>query len=73
MSKGGSIHEQVNKTHMEQSTEEIMRTALWQIANPIAHLQQEAEKEGGKLDGMGAISLAKDANWLQGIARKALE
>lgn len=50
-----------------------MRTALWQIANPIAHLQQEAEKEGGKLDGMGAISLAKDANWLQGIARKALE
>jgi len=58
---------------MEQTTEQIMKEALWSIANPIAYLQQEAEKEGGKLDGAGAIYLSNNANWLQGIARKALE
>lgn len=64
------IHGRMDQKDQEDN---ILKTALWKIANPIAHLQQEAEKEGGKLDGAGAIYLSNNANWLQEIARKALQ
>lgn len=57
---------------MEYSNEYIMQEALYKIANTISYLQEEAEKEGNKLDGMAAISLANDSNWLRSIAQKAL-
>lgn len=57
---------------MEYSTEYILREAIENIANPIEYLRKEAEKEGGKLDGMYAVYMAKDGNWLQEMARKAL-
>lgn len=48
------------------------KEALETIANPIEYLRKEAEKDDGKLDGMYAQQLAKDSNWLNEIARKAL-
>lgn len=57
---------------IQYSKEEIMRQALEKIANPIAYLQQEAKDQGGQLDGMGAIALANNANWLSSIAARAL-
>ncbi len=56
-----------------QKETERLREALEQIAFPIKHLQQEAEREGAKLDGAMAIALSNDANWLKNIAKKALE
>lgn len=57
----------------DTSNEEKYREALEKIAYPITHLQKEAAKEGCKLDGVAAVSLAKDSNWLSSIAKKALE
>ena len=48
-------------------------SALQKIANPIKYLQDEAGKEGARLDGYMVIQLTKDANFYQEIARKALE
>ena len=48
-------------------------SALQKIVNPIKYLQEEAEKEGARLDGYMAIQLTKDANFYQEIARNALE
>lgn len=52
---------------------DVAIAALKKIANPIQYLQEEAEKEGAKLDGYMAIQLIKDANFYQEIARKALK
>ena len=46
---------------------------LERIANPIKYLQEEAEKDGSKLDGAMAIQLSKDANWLQSLAEQAIK
>jgi len=46
--------------------------ALEKISKPIAYLQNEAEKQGCKLDGVGAIQLSNNANWLSSIANQAL-
>ena len=48
-------------------------SALQKIANPIKYLQDEAEKEGAKLDGYIAIQLTKSANFYVEIAYKALQ
>lgn len=50
----------------------VMKQALQKIANPIAYLQQEAEEQNGQLDGMRAIALANNANWLSSVAARAL-
>ncbi len=57
---------------MEQTAEQIMKEALEAIAKPIVYLQKEAEKEGGQLNGMEAIALSNNANWLSSIASRAL-
>jgi uncharacterized protein with ACT and thioredoxin-like domain len=48
-------------------------SALEKITNPIKYLQEEAEKDGAKLNGYMAIEITKDANFYKEIARKALE
>lgn len=58
---------------MEYSKEYIMKEALEEIVNPIWFMQDRAEKEGNKIDGMYAITLDKDPNYLKGIAKKALD
>ena len=47
--------------------------ALEKIANPLNHLQKEAEKRGDQLNGVFAHQLCNDANWLRQIAKGVLE
>lgn len=49
-----------------------LRAALDKIANPIKHMQMEAQKEGSTMDGNIAIALSKDPEYLKDIARRAL-
>lgn len=51
---------------------ERYKEALERISNPIRYLQQEADITGAKLDGVMAIKLSEDANWLQKLASAAL-
>ena len=51
---------------------QAMKTALQKIANPIAFMQEEAVKEGAQLNGMMAIQIASDPNYLKNIAQTAL-
>ena len=51
---------------------EDLRLALDEIADPIKYLKLEAEKVGAKINGF-AFELAKDADYLKDIAKKALE
>jgi len=58
---------------VSQRSELLAIAALDKIAHPIKHLQEEAEKDGCKLDGYMAIQLTQDANFYQEIADKALK
>ena len=49
-----------------------LQLTLQEIANPIKFLQQRADEQGGKLNGLFAINLATDAGYLKGLAKKAL-
>lgn len=46
--------------------------ALEEISDPIRFMRERLE-EGGQLDGMVAVQLAKDAEYLRGIATAALD
>lgn len=54
-----------------QGAEELLE-ALQKIQNPVAYLQNSL-KEGERLDGVMAVALSNDANWLKEIARKAID
>ena len=47
--------------------------ALNKIANPVGWMQNDAEKRGLRLDGMWAIKIAENPNWLREIAETALK
>ena len=49
-----------------------LEEALQEIADPLKFMRQRAEAAGDKLDGFVAVQLANDANYLRGIASKAL-
>jgi len=51
---------------------EKAKEALNKIYNPIGWMQNDAEKRGLRLDGMWAIKLAEDPNYLRKIANTAL-
>ena len=57
----------------ESIGKQLAISALEKIANPIKYLQDEAEKEGAKLNGYMAVEISKDVNFYRDIARKALE
>lgn len=59
-------------TALQDARVREMEEALEAIIHPIRHLQKEAEREGHKLDGMMAVVLAKDTEFLKSIARQAL-
>jgi hypothetical protein len=46
--------------------------ALDEIANPIKHMQIRAEADGAQLNGMMAIQIAKDPEYLKQIAARVL-
>lgn len=58
-------------TSEREKTKQLI-DALEKIANPIKYIRQEAEKEGGALNGVMAIQISNDANYLKGIAQAAL-
>lgn len=62
------------KHHLSLSEGEIERLkgALRSVAYPIKHLQ-DGLKEDERLDGMMAIQLSNDTQYLKGLAQKALE
>ena len=49
-----------------------LQLTLQEIANPIKFLQQRADEQGVKLNGLFAINLATDAGYLKGLAKQAL-
>lgn len=53
--------------------EDALREALEEIVAPIAAMQKRAADEDRRIDGMMANALARDPEYLRGIARKALE
>lgn len=63
------------KAHVETCPQHPMaklKIALEEIANPIKFLRERAEEEGGRLNSM-AHSITHEPNYLQAIARNALE
>lgn len=61
----------LNKNLQEQV--DNYKKALEKIKEPIKFFRAEAEATGCKLDGMMAIQLSDNANYLKEIAEKALE
>lgn len=49
-----------------------LREALEEIVKPVEFMRRRADAAGSKLDGFMAITLAKDPEYLRGIARAAL-
>jgi len=45
---------------------------LKNIANPLNYLQEQAEKDGCKLNGQMAVSLCDDPSYLRGLANNFL-
>lgn len=61
-------------TRKEAAAEiERLRSALKEIANPIAAIQERAKRDGHRIDGRAAITIADDPYYLKGLAKKALE
>lgn len=55
----------------KQNEIDNIKLALKEIESPISFMQDRLQ-EGEKLNGMMAIELSKDHNYLKGIARKVL-
>jgi hypothetical protein len=51
---------------------EKQREALSKIAFPLKYLKDKADKEGATLNGMMALQICQDANWLKQIAEDCL-
>ena len=49
-----------------------LQLTLQEIVNTIKFLQQRADEQGVKLNGLFAINLAMDAGYLKGLAKQAL-
>lgn len=52
---------------------ERLRMALDKLANPLKYMQMEARAKGAELNGVYAIMLSKDPNYLQEIALAELD
>jgi hypothetical protein len=49
-----------------------LRQALKHIANPLKAIKDDADRRGYTINGQMAVQLSENANYLQGVARKAL-
>lgn len=57
---------------MKSKELETAKLALKEIINPVHYMQERLQK-GESLNGLMAIQLAKDPEYLRNIAKKALE
>ncbi len=62
----------IQKENQREDNGSGYKRALEEIVSPIKFMQNRLQ-EGERLNGEYAIMLAKDANYLQSIAKKALE
>jgi hypothetical protein len=46
---------------------------LRKIADPITHMRKQAEESGGELNGIEAIALSNDANYIKQLATDWLQ
>lgn len=70
---GGGFTEADITALARQNTIDRLTEALDEIANPFKYMQLRAEKEGASINGMMAMQIEKDPEYLKSIARKALE
>lgn len=52
---------------------EKLKEGLEKIQNPVLYLQKQAEASGAKMDGLMAVALSKDCEWLKNIAYETLK
>ena len=64
---------ELKKLRVADVSGQLAISALEKIVNPIKYLQDEAEKDGARLNGYMAIEVTKDVNFYKEIARKALQ
>lgn len=50
----------------------VLETALKNIQHPLKYLQEQANAEGSRLNGIYPVQLSESAAFLKGIAAKAL-
>lgn len=68
-----AIDDYIAGAKAEHQKFQIAIDALEQIAHPIKHLQDMAEKTGEQLNGMMAIMITNDPNYSRSIAEVALK
>lgn len=67
------IAEACNNYYKLKEQNEKMKEALEKIQNPIMYLQRQAEANWASLDGIMAVALSRDCEWLKSIAYDALK
>lgn len=66
------IVEAVNSHASLTSELDQLREAMEEIVNPVEFMRRRSDASSSKLDGLMAIALAKDPEYLRAIARSAL-
>lgn len=67
------IVEACNNYYKLKEQNEKLKEALEKIQNPVLYLQKQAEASGAKIDGLMAVALSKDCEWLKNIAYETLK
>ena len=67
------IAEACNNYYKLKEQNDKLKEALEKIQNPVMYLQKQAQASGSKLDGLMAVALSKDCEWLKGIEFEALK
>lgn len=67
------IVEACNNHYRLKEQNEKLLSALEKIENPILFLQKEAKSQGASLNGLMAVALSKDCEWLKSIASEAIK
>lgn len=67
------VLEACNNYYKLKEQNEKLKEALEKIQNPVLYLQKQAEASGAKIDGLMAVALSKDCEWLKNIAYETLK
>lgn len=65
-------NENANKAHNLEQQVKTLAEALKNIDDPISYLRKKAEQEGAQMNGVAALALSQNAEFLKGIAKEAL-
>jgi hypothetical protein len=67
------IVEACNNYYRLKEHNEKLLSALEKIQNPVLYLQKQAQSQGASFDGLMAVALSKDCEWLKSIAYEAIK